>query len=106
MGEGSTISTDSHHTLTFIQPSTQPQKTQKPRKPKRKDTQVPDPSDPIESVIDEAVHKELGGSLVRAAEIYGYSKNHKKTFKVGQTQTQERKECSKARDLIARKDKS
>ncbi|GJZ56193.1 RNA-directed DNA polymerase, eukaryota [Tanacetum coccineum] len=37
------------------------------RKPKRKDTQVPQPSDPIENVVDEAVHKELGDSLVRAA---------------------------------------
>nr|GEU43522.1 hypothetical protein [Tanacetum cinerariifolium] len=36
-------------------------------KPKRKDTQVPDPTDPTESVIDEAVYKELGDSLVRAA---------------------------------------
>ncbi|GJZ69320.1 retrovirus-related pol polyprotein from transposon TNT 1-94 [Tanacetum coccineum] len=38
-----------------------------PRKPKRKDTQVPQSSDPIENVADEAVHKELGDSLVRAA---------------------------------------
>ncbi|GKE40037.1 hypothetical protein Tco_1463442, partial [Tanacetum coccineum] len=67
MGEGSAIPTDPHHTPTFIQPSTQHQKTQKPRKPKRKDTQVPRPSDLIESVADEAVHKELGDSLVRAA---------------------------------------
>nr|GEV14669.1 retrovirus-related Pol polyprotein from transposon TNT 1-94 [Tanacetum cinerariifolium] len=36
-------------------------------KPKRKDTQVPQPSDPIDNVLDEAVHKELGDSLVRAA---------------------------------------
>ncbi|GKB59509.1 hypothetical protein Tco_0915695 [Tanacetum coccineum] len=36
-------------------------------KPKRKDTQVPQPSDPIENVAYEAVHKELGNSLVRAA---------------------------------------
>ncbi|GKA19220.1 hypothetical protein Tco_0699135 [Tanacetum coccineum] len=50
-------------TPTFIQPSTQPQKTQQPRKPKRKDTQVPQPSDPIENVADEAVYKELGDSL-------------------------------------------
>ncbi|GJW40488.1 hypothetical protein Tco_0066333 [Tanacetum coccineum] len=35
-------------------------------KPTRKDTQVPQPSDPIENVADEAVHKELGDSLVRA----------------------------------------
>ncbi|GKA87430.1 hypothetical protein Tco_0809194 [Tanacetum coccineum] len=65
--QSSAIPTDPHHTPTFIQPSTQPQKTQQPRKPKRKDTQVPQPSDPIENVVDEAVHKELGDSLVRAA---------------------------------------
>ncbi|GJR46676.1 hypothetical protein Tco_1314779 [Tanacetum coccineum] len=40
--------------------------TQKPRKP-RKDTHVPQSSDPIENVADEAVHKELCDSLVRAA---------------------------------------
>ncbi|GKA17306.1 hypothetical protein Tco_0697143 [Tanacetum coccineum] len=67
LGEGSAIPTDPHHTSTFIQPSTQPQKIQQPRKPKRKDTQVHQPSDPIENVADEAVHKELGDSLVRAA---------------------------------------
>ncbi|GJT08869.1 hypothetical protein Tco_0843331 [Tanacetum coccineum] len=68
LGEGSAIPTDPHHTPTITQPSTsQPQKTQKPRKPKRKDTQVPQPSGPIDIVADEAVHKELGDSLVRAA---------------------------------------
>ncbi|GKE32933.1 hypothetical protein Tco_1452255, partial [Tanacetum coccineum] len=65
--KGSAIETDPHHTPTFIQPSTQPQKTQQPRKPKRKDTWVPQPSDPIENVTDEAVHKDLGDSLVRDA---------------------------------------
>nr|GEX66976.1 hypothetical protein [Tanacetum cinerariifolium] len=35
-------------------------------KPKRKDTQVPQPSDPIKDVPDEAVHMELGDSLVMA----------------------------------------
>ncbi|GJT77776.1 hypothetical protein Tco_1044501 [Tanacetum coccineum] len=67
LGEGSANPTDPHHTPTITQSSTQPQKTQKPRKPKRKDTQVPQPSDPSENVADEAVHKELGDSLVRAA---------------------------------------
>ncbi|GKD62580.1 hypothetical protein Tco_1300089 [Tanacetum coccineum] len=67
MGEGSAIPTDLRHTPTFIQPSTQPQKTQQPRKPKIKDTQVPPPSDPIENVVDEVVHKELGDCLVRDA---------------------------------------
>ncbi|GJU90418.1 hypothetical protein Tco_1302841 [Tanacetum coccineum] len=67
LGEGSAIPTDPHHTPTFIQLSTQPQKTQQPKKPKRKDTQVPQPSDTIENVADEAVQKELADSLVRAA---------------------------------------
>ncbi|GJY57988.1 hypothetical protein Tco_0457880 [Tanacetum coccineum] len=43
--------------------------TQKPRKPKRKDTHVPQPSDPTDNIADEAVYKELGDSLVRAATI-------------------------------------
>ncbi|GJW25413.1 hypothetical protein Tco_0039224 [Tanacetum coccineum] len=67
LGEGSTIPTDPHHTPTIIESSSQPQKTQKPRKPKRKDTQVPQPSDRSDNVVDEAVHKELSDSLVRAA---------------------------------------
>ncbi|GJS14572.1 hypothetical protein Tco_0409044 [Tanacetum coccineum] len=37
------------------------------RKPKRKDTQVPQSSDPIENIVNEAIHKELGDSLVSAA---------------------------------------
>ncbi|GKD99372.1 hypothetical protein Tco_1387356 [Tanacetum coccineum] len=69
MGEGLAILTDPHHTPTFIQPSPQPQKTQKPRKPKRKNTQIPQSSDPSNNVADEAVHKELGDSLVRGATI-------------------------------------
>ncbi|GKD31201.1 zinc finger BED domain-containing protein RICESLEEPER 2 [Tanacetum coccineum] len=60
MGKGSANLTDPHHTPTIIQPSTQPQKNQKPRKPKRKDTRVPHPSDPSDNVADEAVYKELG----------------------------------------------
>ncbi|GJR13398.1 hypothetical protein Tco_0796050 [Tanacetum coccineum] len=36
-------------------------------KPKRKDTQVPQPTNPIENVAYEVVHKELGDSLVRVA---------------------------------------
>nr|GFC00219.1 hypothetical protein [Tanacetum cinerariifolium] len=36
-------------------------------KPTKKVTQVPQPSDPIEHLPDEAVYKELGDSLVRAA---------------------------------------
>ncbi|GKE26548.1 hypothetical protein Tco_1441932, partial [Tanacetum coccineum] len=43
------------------------QKKQKPRKPKRKDTQIPQSSGPTEHVADEVVYKELEDSLVRAA---------------------------------------
>ncbi|GKB18622.1 hypothetical protein Tco_0852545 [Tanacetum coccineum] len=67
LGEGSANSTDPHYTPTIIKSSTQPQKTQKHRKPKRKETHVPQPSDPSENVADEDVHKELGDSLVRAS---------------------------------------
>ncbi|GKD60960.1 hypothetical protein Tco_1298469, partial [Tanacetum coccineum] len=67
LGEGSVIPTDPHHTPTIIESSTQTQKTQKPRKPKRNDIQIPLPSGLIDIIADEAVHKELGHSLVRAA---------------------------------------
>nr|GEV11612.1 hypothetical protein [Tanacetum cinerariifolium] len=68
LDEGSTMPTDPHHTPTILQSSSyQPQKTHKPRKPTRKVTQVPQPSDPIEHVADEVAHKELGDNLVRAA---------------------------------------
>ncbi|GJV66734.1 hypothetical protein Tco_1482243 [Tanacetum coccineum] len=69
LGEDSATPIDPHHTPTIIESSYQPQKTQKPRKPKRKDTQVPQPSGPTDIVVDEAVHKELGDSLMRATTI-------------------------------------
>ncbi|GJR40249.1 hypothetical protein Tco_1215933 [Tanacetum coccineum] len=65
--EGSSMPTDPQHTPTFIQPSPPPQKTQKPKKPNKKDTQVPEPTGPTNIIVDEAVHKELGDSLVRVA---------------------------------------
>ncbi|GJZ80791.1 retrovirus-related pol polyprotein from transposon TNT 1-94 [Tanacetum coccineum] len=68
MGEGLAMPTDPQHTPTILESSSsQPQKTQKPRKPKRKDTKVPQPSDPVDIVVDEVVHKQRGGRLVRAA---------------------------------------
>ncbi|GKB95526.1 hypothetical protein Tco_0981663 [Tanacetum coccineum] len=67
MGEGSVIPIDPHHTPTFIQLSPQPQKTQKPRRPKKKNTQVPQSSVPINNVADKAVYKEMDDSLERAA---------------------------------------
>nr|GEU93011.1 hypothetical protein [Tanacetum cinerariifolium] len=68
LGKGSAIPTDPQHIPTIIQrSSSQPQKTQKPRKPTRKDTQVPQPSGPTKFITDEVMHKELGDRLVRAA---------------------------------------
>ncbi|GJR65307.1 putative ribonuclease H-like domain-containing protein [Tanacetum coccineum] len=68
IGEGSVMPTDPHHTPTIIQPSTsQPQKTQKPRRLKRKDIEVPQPSGPTTNVADEAVNEEMDDSLVTAA---------------------------------------
>ncbi|GJZ14741.1 hypothetical protein Tco_0550418 [Tanacetum coccineum] len=68
MGEGSAIPTDPYHTPTIIQPSTsQPQKTQKPRRSKRKDIEVPQPSGPTANVEDETVNDEMDDCFVRAA---------------------------------------
>ncbi|GJY03921.1 hypothetical protein Tco_0369861 [Tanacetum coccineum] len=84
LGEGSVIPTEPHHTPTFIQV---PQKIQHPRKPKRKDTQVPQPSDPVENVTDEAVHKELGDSLVRAATTASSLEAEKDSGNINKTQS-------------------
>nr|GFB02024.1 hypothetical protein [Tanacetum cinerariifolium] len=66
MGKGSANPTDPHHTPTIIQPSiSQPQKTKHHRKPRRKVTEVPQPSDLI-SVTDKAVNEEMNDSLERA----------------------------------------
>ncbi|GKF43834.1 hypothetical protein Tco_0130386 [Tanacetum coccineum] len=60
--------TDPQHTPTIIQPSTsQPQLKQISRKPKRKDTKVPQPSGPTNNIADEAFYKETDDSLERAA---------------------------------------
>ncbi|GKC86873.1 hypothetical protein Tco_1147522 [Tanacetum coccineum] len=74
IGEGSPIPTIPHYTPTFIQLSPQPQKTQKPRRPKKKDTQVPQSSVPSDNVTDKVVYKELDDSLVRAATTASYLK--------------------------------
>ncbi|GJU93279.1 hypothetical protein Tco_1318035 [Tanacetum coccineum] len=66
IGEGSTIPTNPHHTP--IQPSTsQPQKKQGSRRPKRKDTEILQSSGLIDNVADETVNEEMDDSLVRAA---------------------------------------
>ncbi|GJX09639.1 putative ribonuclease H-like domain-containing protein [Tanacetum coccineum] len=64
--EGSAMPTDPQHTPTVIQPSTsQPQLKQRSRRPKRKDTEVHQPSGPTDNVADEAVNEEMDDSLGR-----------------------------------------
>ncbi|GJT69115.1 ribonuclease H-like domain-containing protein [Tanacetum coccineum] len=66
--ESSSNPIDPHHTPTIIQPSTyQPQKKQRPGKPKRNDTEIPQSSGPIDIVADEAVNEEMNDSLEKAA---------------------------------------
>ncbi|GJW84682.1 putative ribonuclease H-like domain-containing protein [Tanacetum coccineum] len=61
MGEGSAMPTDPHYTPIITQPSSsQPQRKQTSRRPKEKDTKIPQfsvPSDPT-NVADEAVNEE------------------------------------------------
>ncbi|GJX45805.1 hypothetical protein Tco_0262481 [Tanacetum coccineum] len=53
-GEGSDMPTDPHHTPIIIPPSTsQPHKKQRPRKLKRKDTEIPQSSVLVENVADD-----------------------------------------------------
>nr|GEW49023.1 putative ribonuclease H-like domain-containing protein [Tanacetum cinerariifolium] len=88
LGEGLAMPTDPHHTPTILQPSSsQPQKTQKPRKPKRKDTHVPQPSNPTDNVVDEAVYKELGDRLVRAATTASSLEAEQKSGNITKTQS-------------------
>ncbi|GJY60496.1 hypothetical protein Tco_0461153 [Tanacetum coccineum] len=67
MGEGSAMPTDPYHTPIITQPSSsQHQRKQKSKRPKRKDTEIPQtsvPSDPT-NVADEAVNEEPKITLV------------------------------------------
>ncbi|GJV82832.1 hypothetical protein Tco_1522730 [Tanacetum coccineum] len=58
-------------------------------KPKRKDIQIPHPSDPIENVVDEAVHKELGDSLVRAVTTASSLEAEQDNGNINKTQSKE-----------------
>ncbi|GJS53196.1 hypothetical protein Tco_0626558 [Tanacetum coccineum] len=76
------------------------QSTIRERKPKRKDTQVPQPSDPIENVADEAVHKELGDSLVRAATIASSLEVEQDSGNITKTQSKATPNESSSQELI------
>ncbi|GKE25832.1 reverse transcriptase domain-containing protein, partial [Tanacetum coccineum] len=68
MGKGLTMPTDPHHTPIITQPSSfQPQRKQRSRRPKRKDTEISQSSVPSDYVVDEAVNEKMDDGLVRAA---------------------------------------
>nr|GEY69008.1 ribonuclease H-like domain-containing protein [Tanacetum cinerariifolium] len=88
LGEGSAMPTNPHHTPTILQSSSsQPQKPHKPKKPIRKVTQVPQPSGLTECVADEAVHKELGDSLVRTVIIASSLEAEQDSGNINKTQS-------------------
>ncbi|GJT59421.1 hypothetical protein Tco_1002954 [Tanacetum coccineum] len=89
IGEGSAMPTDPHHIPTIIQPSPQPEKKLKPRKPKRKDTQIPQSSDPTKHVVDKAVYKERGDSLVRATTTASSLEAEHDSGNIAKTQSKE-----------------
>nr|GEY13190.1 hypothetical protein [Tanacetum cinerariifolium] len=92
MGEGLANPTNPHHIPTIIPPSTsQPKKTKPHRKPKRKDTELPQTSVPT-SVADEAINEEMDASLERRSRTYRL----KRLYKVGFS---ERVESSEDKDL-------
>nr|GEW57176.1 hypothetical protein [Tanacetum cinerariifolium] len=66
IGEGSTMPTTPQHTPPIIQPITsKPKKKQKPRKPRRQDTKLPQTCVPTKTVADEFVNEEMYDSLER-----------------------------------------
>ncbi|GJZ61150.1 hypothetical protein Tco_0617287 [Tanacetum coccineum] len=87
MGKGSAIPTNPQHTPTFIPSTSQPQKTQKPRKHKRQDTEIPQSSGPTEHVADEAVYKERDDRLVRAATTASSLEAEQDNGKIDKTQS-------------------
>nr|GEV24475.1 retrovirus-related Pol polyprotein from transposon TNT 1-94 [Tanacetum cinerariifolium] len=75
-------------------------------KPTRKDTQVPQPSGLTGSVVDEAVHKELGDRLVRAATTASSLEAEQdsggpRVHDLEQTKTNQKKEIVSQQDEIA-----
>ncbi|GJZ46646.1 hypothetical protein Tco_0594242 [Tanacetum coccineum] len=90
MDEGSAMPTDPHRTPTIIQPSTsQPQKTQKPRRLKRKETEVPQASGPTTNVVDEDINEKMDDSLVMAATTASSLEAEQDSGNIDKTQSKE-----------------
>ncbi|GJY55443.1 putative ribonuclease H-like domain-containing protein [Tanacetum coccineum] len=92
MGEGSEMPTDPHHTPIITQPSSsQPQKKQKSRRPKKKDTQISQPSDPT-NVADGAVNEEPSMQLKELMEFC--TKLQQRVFDLENTKTAQAQEIT------------
>ncbi|GKA35795.1 hypothetical protein Tco_0722286 [Tanacetum coccineum] len=90
MGEGSAMPTDPHRTPTIIKPSTsQPQKTQKPRRLKRKETEVPQASGPTTNVVDQDINEKMDDSLVMAATTASSLEAEQDSGNIDKTQSKE-----------------
>ncbi|GKA48506.1 hypothetical protein Tco_0741464 [Tanacetum coccineum] len=102
MGEGSANPTDPHHTPIITQPSTsKPHKKQKPRKLKRKDTEIPQSNGPIEPIADEAADEENrvldleNTKIAQAQEILSLKLRVKRLEKKGGSRTHKLKRLFK-----------
>ncbi|GKB20211.1 RNA-directed DNA polymerase, eukaryota, partial [Tanacetum coccineum] len=103
MCEGSAMPTDPHHTPIITQPSSsQPQRKQKSKRPKEKDTQAPQlsvPSDPT-NVADEAINEEPKNTkTAQAQEITSLKLRVKKLEKKKGSRTHKLKRLYRGRKI-------
>ncbi|GJU54259.1 putative ribonuclease H-like domain-containing protein [Tanacetum coccineum] len=106
MGEGSEVPTDPHYTPIITQPSSsQPQRKQKYRRPKEKDTQVPPysvPSNPT-NVADEAVNEEPSMQLKEL--IYFCTKLQQRVLNLENTKTAQAQEITSLKKRVKKLEK-
>ncbi|GKA42460.1 hypothetical protein Tco_0735120 [Tanacetum coccineum] len=107
MGEGSAMPTDPHHTPIITQPSSsQPQRKQKSRRrPKEKDTEIPQssvPSDPT-NIADEAVTKEPSMQLKELMDFC--TKLQQRVLDLENTKTAQAKEITSLKKRVKRLEK-
>nr|GEU41474.1 hypothetical protein [Tanacetum cinerariifolium] len=101
LSEGLAIPTDPQHTPTLLQSSSsQPQTTQKHRKPKRKVTEVPQPSDSMENVADKVVYMQLNDSLVRVATTASSLEVEQDSVNINKTQSKATPNESSSQGII------
>ncbi|GJU15340.1 uncharacterized mitochondrial protein-like protein [Tanacetum coccineum] len=101
IGKGSVMPTDPHHTPII----TQPQRKQKSRRPKEKDTQVPYssvPSDP-KNIADEAVNEEPSMQLKELMDFY--TKLQQRVLDLENTKTAQAQEITSLKKRVKKLEK-